>query len=159
MTPQEQELVNELFDRLAKLESNPRDPDAGRLIADGLRRAPNAVYSLVQTALVQDEALKRANARIEELQAQTAGESQQQGGFLEASATRSSAGATREARYHQCAHKHNLRPQRLRPTHGSWDIPRRRPPILRVPVWHRASARLLARADRFSARPHRRQRA
>ena len=27
MTPQEQELVNELFDRLAKLESNPRDPE------------------------------------------------------------------------------------------------------------------------------------
>ena len=71
MTPQEQELVNELFDRLAKLETNPRDPDAERLIADGLRRAPHAVYALVQTALVQDEALKRANARIEELQAQS----------------------------------------------------------------------------------------
>jgi hypothetical protein len=82
MTPQEQELVNALFDRLANLESNSRDPDAGRLIADGLRRAPHAVYALVQTALVQDEALKRANARIEELQAQTAGETQQQGGFL-----------------------------------------------------------------------------
>jgi hypothetical protein len=40
MTPQEQELVNELFDRLATLEANPRDPDAGRLIADGLKRAP-----------------------------------------------------------------------------------------------------------------------
>jgi hypothetical protein len=83
MTPQEQELVNELFDRLAKLESGSRDPDAERLIADGLRRAPHAVYALVQTALVQDEALKRANARIEELQAQTASESQQQGGFLD----------------------------------------------------------------------------
>jgi uncharacterized protein len=54
MTPAEQELVNELFDRLAKLESNPRDSDAERLIADGLRRAPHAVYALVQTALVQD---------------------------------------------------------------------------------------------------------
>ena len=32
-----------------------------------------------------------------------------------------SAGATREARYHQCAHKHNLHPQRLRPI--SRDIP------------------------------------
>jgi hypothetical protein len=28
MTPQEQELVNQLFDRLAKLESDPRDPNA-----------------------------------------------------------------------------------------------------------------------------------
>ena len=84
MTPQEQELVNELFDRLAKLESNPRDPDAERLIADGLRRAPHAVYALVQTALVQDEALKRASARIEELQAQVGGEEQQRsGGFLD----------------------------------------------------------------------------
>ena len=79
MTPQEQELVNELLDRLAKLEGNPRDPDGERLIADGLRRAPHAVYALVQTALVQDEALKR----IEELQAQTAGKSQQHGGFLD----------------------------------------------------------------------------
>jgi uncharacterized protein len=77
MTPQEQELVNELFDRLAKLESNPRDPDA-----NGLRRAPHAIYALVQTALVQDEALKLANARIEELEAQVGG-SQQQGGFLD----------------------------------------------------------------------------
>jgi hypothetical protein len=83
MTPQEQELVNELLDRVAKLEGNPRDPDAERLIVDGLRRAPHAVYALVQTALVQDEALKRANARIEDLQAQTAGESQQHGGFLD----------------------------------------------------------------------------
>ena len=84
MTPQEQELVNELFDRLAKLESNPRHPDAERLIADGLRRAPHAAYALVQTALVQDEALKRANARIEELQAQVGGEEQQRsGGFLD----------------------------------------------------------------------------
>ncbi len=34
------------------------------------RQAPNAVYALVQTALVQDEALKHANARIQELEAQ-----------------------------------------------------------------------------------------
>jgi uncharacterized protein len=50
MTPQEHELVKELFDRLAQLESNPRDPSAERLIADGLRDAPHAVYALVQTA-------------------------------------------------------------------------------------------------------------
>ena len=85
MTPQEQELVEELFDRLAKLENSPRDPAAERVIADGLRRAPQATYALVQTALVQDEALKRANARIEELQAQFGGgeQTQQQGSFLD----------------------------------------------------------------------------
>jgi hypothetical protein len=84
MTPQEQGLLSELFDRLAKSETNPRDLDAERMIADGLRRAPHAVYALVQTALVQDEALKRANARIEELQAQGGGQEQQRGGsFLD----------------------------------------------------------------------------
>jgi uncharacterized protein len=69
MTPQERELVNDLFDRLASLENQPRDPDAERTIIEGLRRAPNATYALVQTTLVQDEALKRADARIQELQA------------------------------------------------------------------------------------------
>ena len=73
MTPQESELVDELFNRLVQLETAQRDPEAERLIADGLRRAPHAVYALVQTALLQDEALKRANARIEELQAQASG--------------------------------------------------------------------------------------
>src|SRR5271169_6062940 len=71
VTPQESELVDELFNRLVQLETAQRDPEAERLIADGLRRAPHAVYALVQTVLLQDEALKRANARIEELQVQT----------------------------------------------------------------------------------------
>ena len=70
MTPQESGLVSELFDRLAKLESAPRDAAAERLITEGLQRAPHAIYALVQTTLLQDEALKRANARIEELQSQ-----------------------------------------------------------------------------------------
>src|SRR5215218_3102384 len=68
MTPDERALVSELFDRLATLEPAERDPEAERVIRDGLRRAPNAAYSLVQTVLVQDEALKQADARIQELE-------------------------------------------------------------------------------------------
>src|SRR5207253_10131987 len=68
MTPAERNLVIELFDRLATLEDAQRDPEAERLIRDGLRQAPNAPYALVQTVLVQDEALKRADARIRELE-------------------------------------------------------------------------------------------
>jgi uncharacterized protein len=68
MTPEERDLVTELFDRLAALEDAQRDPEAERLIKDGLRQAPNAPYALVQTVLVQDEALKRADARIRELE-------------------------------------------------------------------------------------------
>jgi uncharacterized protein len=67
MTPEERNLVIELFDRLAPLEDAQRDPEAERLIRDGLRQAPNAPYALVQTLLVQDEALKRADARIRQL--------------------------------------------------------------------------------------------
>ena len=68
MTPQERQMVADLFDRLASLEGERRDPDAERVIREGLGHAPNAVYALVQSVLVQDEALKRANARIEELE-------------------------------------------------------------------------------------------
>jgi hypothetical protein len=83
MTPQERQLVDDLFDRLSKLENAPRDPDAVAAINEGLRKAPNAVYALVQTALLQDEALKRADSRIRELEAGRGAEQQQQGGFLD----------------------------------------------------------------------------
>jgi uncharacterized protein len=83
MTPQERQLVDDLFDRLAKVESAPRDPDAIAAMQEGLRKAPNAIYALVQTVLLQDEALKRANARIQELEQAHAPEQQQSGGFLD----------------------------------------------------------------------------
>ncbi len=81
MTPQERQLIDDLFDRLSRVEGMPRDPDAAAAIAQGLRGAPNAVYTLVQTVLLQDEALKRANDRIQELEG--AGEQRQSGGFLD----------------------------------------------------------------------------
>ena len=83
MTPQERQLVDDLFDRLAQLENAPRDPDAIAAITDGLRKAPSAVYALVQTVLLQDEALKRANAHIQELEQAHAPEQTQSGGFLD----------------------------------------------------------------------------
>jgi uncharacterized protein len=82
MTPQERQMVDDLFDRLARLETAPRDAAAERAIADGLARSPHAIYPLVQTVLVQDEALKRADARIRELTGEDAGEPAS-GGFLD----------------------------------------------------------------------------
>ena len=82
MTPQERELIDELFDRLAQLERQPRDPEAERAIAEGLARAPHALYPLVQTVLVQDEALKIAEERIRELGGEIE-EPQQERGFLD----------------------------------------------------------------------------
>ena len=83
MTPQERQLIDDLFDRLAKLENAPRDSEAMSAIMQGLRTAPNAVYALVQTTLVQDEALKRANDRIQELEAGQPAGAGQPGGFLD----------------------------------------------------------------------------
>src|SRR5688572_11347249 len=83
MTPAERQLIASLFDRLATLEDAQRDPDAERAIRDGLRQAPNAVYSLVQTTLLQEEALKQAEARIRQLeQSGAAGQSRGSGSFL-----------------------------------------------------------------------------
>lgn len=83
MTPQERQLVDDLFDRLSKVEGGPRDPDAADAIAQGQRKAPNAVYALVQTVLLQDEALKRAHDRIQELERGGTPEQAPQGGFLD----------------------------------------------------------------------------
>jgi len=44
MTPQEQELIKGLFDRFSQLESQPRDPEAERLIAQGFARALRRWY-------------------------------------------------------------------------------------------------------------------
>ena len=84
MTPQERQLMAELFDRLATLENAPRDPDAEAMIREGFRRAPNAAYALVQTVLVQDEALKAANNRIQQYEQQAdAPQPEQPRGFLD----------------------------------------------------------------------------
>ena len=148
MTPQEQALVNELFDRLAKLESNSRDRDAERLIADGLRQAPHAVYALVQTALVQDEALKLANAADRGI----AGAGRRPGATARRQLPRQHARCRpRQERAAKLRYAH----QDFNPIDHNQDIR----PMLRVPVWHRAWARPLVRAGRFWARPPRRRRA
>jgi hypothetical protein len=80
MTPHERQLVDELFSRLATLENSPRELQAIAAINDGLKQAPNALYALVQTVLLQEEALKRAQARLEALGDAPEG---QRGGFLD----------------------------------------------------------------------------
>jgi hypothetical protein len=83
MTPQERQLVDDLFTRLAGVENTPRDPAAAAAISDGLLKAPNALYALVQTVLVQDEALKRAHERIQQLESGGTADQAASGGFLD----------------------------------------------------------------------------
>ena len=66
MQSQERDLITGLFDRLRPFESQPRDGEAEALIKDLAQRQPAAPYLLVQTVLVQEQALKAAQERIAE---------------------------------------------------------------------------------------------
>jgi hypothetical protein len=81
MQQQESDLIADLFGRLQQFESQPRDQEAERLIGSYVARQPASPYLLVQTALVQEEALKQAKARIAELESK-AGQASGQGSFL-----------------------------------------------------------------------------
>ena len=68
MTPQERELLSNLFDRLRQCEGNPKEPEAAAFIADAVARQPDAPYFMAQLLLVQDQALSAAQARIRALE-------------------------------------------------------------------------------------------
>ena len=80
MQPEERDLIAGLFGRLQSFEAQPRDPEADRLIAQSIAGQPAAPYLLVQTVLVQEQALKAAQARLSELEAKAA--AQPAPGFL-----------------------------------------------------------------------------
>jgi hypothetical protein len=81
MQQQERELIAGLFDRLQPFESQPRDPEAEALIKEGVARQTASPYLLVQTVLVQEQALKAAQERIAELEAK-AGQASPSASFL-----------------------------------------------------------------------------
>ena len=81
MQSEERELITGLFGRLQPFESQPRDGEAEALIKDLAVRQPAAPYLLVQTVLVQEQALKAAQERIAELEAR-AGAAPAASGFL-----------------------------------------------------------------------------
>jgi hypothetical protein len=72
MQSQERELISGLFGRLQQFEAQPRDAEAEALISGSVARQPAAPYLLVQTVLVQEQALKAAQERIAELEAKAA---------------------------------------------------------------------------------------
>ena len=72
MTPEERQLVTGLFDRLQNIEPVAKDRDADQLIRDAVRQVPDAPYLLVQAVLVQEQALRQADARIRELEERVA---------------------------------------------------------------------------------------
>jgi hypothetical protein len=82
MQQQERDLISGLFDRLKPFESQPRDAEAEQFIRGSVAQQPAAPYLLVQTVLVQEQALKAAQERIAELEAKTEAAPPPAPGFL-----------------------------------------------------------------------------
>jgi hypothetical protein len=70
MSPEERQMLTELFDRVRGQANAPRDRDAETLIADAVRAQPYAPYLLAQAVIVQEHALRAADQKLQELQAQ-----------------------------------------------------------------------------------------
>lgn len=66
MNPQEQQMIESLFQRLAQgaVQAGPRDPEAEALIQQRVQGLPGAAYYMAQTLLVQERALQQAEARL-----------------------------------------------------------------------------------------------
>jgi hypothetical protein len=70
MTPQEQQMINGLIDRVQKTQLGEKDADSERLLQTGLGRNPDSLYILSQTVLVQQYALDQAQQQLTSLKAQ-----------------------------------------------------------------------------------------
>ena len=66
MTPQERQMIESLFERLARNApaAGPRDPEAEALIQQRMQTLPGAAYYMAQTLVVQERALQEAEARL-----------------------------------------------------------------------------------------------
>jgi hypothetical protein len=64
MTPQEQDMIGDLIDRVQKTQLAEKDPDAEQMLQQGLGRTPDALYILAQTVLVQKYALEQAQTQL-----------------------------------------------------------------------------------------------
>ncbi len=77
MTPQEEQLLNSLIERVNHTQLQEKDPDAEGLLNRSLGPNPDALYVLAQTVLVQNIALDQAKAQVAQFQQQV-GQLQQQ---------------------------------------------------------------------------------
>ena len=86
MTPQEQQMIDGLVDRIKSTQVTDKDTAAEQYLQQGLAGYPDAIYVLAQTVLVQQYGLSQAQQQIQALQAQLQQQQQQQpsggGSFL-----------------------------------------------------------------------------
>lgn len=68
MTPQEQQLLSDLLDRIIRMPAPARDAEADAMIQKALGSRPDALYILTQLALIHEINLKQAQQQIQDLQ-------------------------------------------------------------------------------------------
>jgi len=86
MTPQEKNLIQTVFDRLARAGGGAKDAEAESFIQDLVRRQPDAAYGLTQAVIVLEAGLNQAQQKIADMQRQIdearSGAPASGGGFL-----------------------------------------------------------------------------
>src|SRR5262249_53729040 len=70
MTPEERQLLTTLAERIRGTPPQQQDAEAAQLLQQLVRERPDTVYVLAQTVLMQDFAMRSAQAQIEDLQRQ-----------------------------------------------------------------------------------------
>ena len=117
MTPEERQLISGLFDRMRSYGAPDKDREAEALIAQSVRANPDATYMLVQSVLVQEQALEATNSRVQELEDQLrAMEGGRPRGAAPAASSVVETGAVGAARSPDPACPRSARGQRLLPT-------------------------------------------
>ena len=87
MTPEERQMLQALVNRIKAAPAQQRDQEADAMLRDLVQQRPDTAYLLAQTVLMQDLALRNAQAQITDLQrqvqaAQSARPAQGSGSFL-----------------------------------------------------------------------------
>ena len=72
MTPEEHQLIADLFERMRSFGAVEKDREAEAFINQAVRSTPDSAYKLVQSVLVQENALQEAGTRIQDLEDQLA---------------------------------------------------------------------------------------
>lgn len=70
MSPEERQLLTQLFDRVRQASSTPRDREVESLIEGEVRSQPYATYYLAQAVIIQEKGLEAATAKIRDLEAE-----------------------------------------------------------------------------------------
>jgi hypothetical protein len=82
MTPQEQQMLQGLIQRVNQTQLQEKDFDAEEMLQQTLGRNHDALYILAQTVLVQQYALEQAQKQLEQLRQQQAQQPQRSSSFL-----------------------------------------------------------------------------